>query len=156
MDNANKEQNYPDFVDMLNKYRNQLSDGQRAEIRRCVHPDELKKVPALYRVVDPGFLAQSSQQRRVVFCLSTLQHQDDGPTLGQALGKAGVSERRLMMVMRSENPNDLLQLKRVLMMCKITVVDINKAGKTLFFWGDKAKSQLIEDYFFNQHSGTTN
>ncbi|MGB0664188.1 MAG: type I-E CRISPR-associated protein Cse2/CasB [Pontibacterium sp.] len=147
----NKEKPLPDFLAIYERYQS-LTPGQRAELRRCAKPEELSEVPAFYRLVSKE--SSIYGQRQFVFCLPLLTHKSDGPSLGQALGKqAGLSEKRMMMVLRSEAPNDLLQLRRLLAMCKPSV-DIAKAGKTIFFWSETSKRKLIEDYFFNQTSGT--
>jgi CRISPR system Cascade subunit CasB len=150
MDN-NKEKELPNFLSMYDCYQ-KLTPGQKAEIRRCAKPEDLVEVPTFYKLASKT--GSLHGQRRFVFCLPLLAHKEAGPTLGQALGKqAGLSEKRMMMVLRSEAPNDLLQLRRLLTMCK-PIVDIEKTGKTIFYWSDISKRNLIEDYFFNQISGT--
>lgn len=146
----NKEKPLPDFLVMYECYQS-LSAGQRAELRRCTKPEELSEVPAFYRVANKE--SSIFGQRQFVFCLPLLIHQKGGPSLGHALGKeAGLSEKRMMMVLRSETPNDLLQLRRLLAMCKPTV-DIAKAGEAIYKWNDYQKRKLTEDYFFSQTSG---
>lgn len=138
----------PDFLKMYEQFKG-LKPGPRAELRRVVEIQDLIEVPAFYQLLQ-GRKGESNLQR-VIYCLPCIKHETDGDSLGQALAKAKVSEKRLFTVIRSQAPNDLIQLRRLLQMAD-PVVDWTKAANTFYFWNDQAKRQLLEDYFFYQTS----
>lgn len=137
----------PDFLAMYEQYQ-ALKPGPRAELRRAVKPDDLLEVAAFYRLLQ-GHKADARMQR-LAYCLPVIKHNADGNGLGQALAKANISEKRLFMVLRSEAPNDLIQLRRLLKMAEPTV-DWLKAAPTLYYWGEASKRKLLEDYFYYQN-----
>lgn len=74
-----------DEIDAMALYRawQQLDNGSCAQIRRVSEPDELRDIPAFYRLVQPfGWENPRHQQAllRMVFCLSAgknvIRHQD--------------------------------------------------------------------------------
>lgn len=135
--------NEPDFIGMYERYKG-LKPGYKAELRRVVSIQDLVEVPAFYMLLQ-GREGKPSMQR-VLYCLPCIKHESNGMSLGQALAKAKVSEKRLFTVVRSQAPNDLVQLRRLLQMTE-PVVDWLKAAKTFYFWNDQAKRKLLEDYF---------
>jgi CRISPR system Cascade subunit CasB len=138
----------PDFLKMYEQFKG-LKPGPRAELRRVVEIQDLIEVPAFYQLLQ-GRKGEPNLQR-VIYCLPCIKHEADGASLGQALAKAKVSEKRLFTVIRSQSPNDLIQLRRLLQMAE-PVVDWAKAANTFYFWNDQAKRRLLEDYFFYQTS----
>ncbi|MGC9705869.1 hypothetical protein P4I00_23395, partial [Escherichia coli] len=77
-----------DEIDAMALYRawQQLDNGACAQIRRVSEPDELRDIPAFYRLVQPfGWENPRHQQAllRMVFCLSAgknvIRHQDKKP-----------------------------------------------------------------------------
>jgi len=138
----------PDFAALWTRYRDGLSAGQRAELRRARCPDELRDVPALYRLL--GGIRPTRRWLRVVYMFPYLKHRTGAHSLGGQLAEAKVSEARLFQVIRSEEPNDLIQLRRILQQVE-PVVDMGKLGPDLFFWDNRRnKQKLIEDYFVSK------
>ena len=141
------EKESPDFARLLEVY-NSLRPGPQAELRRIGTPDELIEVPAFYRLTR-GF-GSSQGIRRLAYCLPCLSHQSGGDSLGKALAVAGVSEKRLFMVIRSQEPNDLIQLRRLLQQVKPTV-DFTRTAWLLLRWHQpEQKQKLLEDFFLHQ------
>ena len=136
-----------DFVRLWQAY-NDLSPGHRAELRRVATPDDLIEVPAFYRLVR-GF-GSSKNIRRLIYCLPFLKHQEGGGSLGKALAEAGINEKRLFMVIRSQEPNDLIQLRRLLQQVK-PVVDFSRTAWLLVRWHESGQKQkLLEEFFLHQ------
>jgi CRISPR system Cascade subunit CasB len=144
------ENKWPDFMALYEHYQ-KLKPGPQAELRRVAQPDDLIEIPAFYRLLQNNRASKSMQ--RLVYCLPLIKHQDNGDSLGKALAKADINEKRLFMVIRSQEPNDLIQLRRLLKQVE-PKMDWLSAAKTLFFWNDRAKRQLLEDFFFYQNTKT--
>jgi CRISPR system Cascade subunit CasB len=129
-----------------------LSPGPQAELRRVAKPDELLEVPAFYRLYS-GKAAQEWEKQaylRMIFCLPYIKHTSDPVGLGKALTKGKtVSEKRLFQVVRSDAPNDMIQLRRILQMVK-PCANWLSAAKILWYWNERSKRDLLEDYFVNQ------
>ncbi|EIC29372.1 type I-E CRISPR-associated protein Cse2/CasB [Methylomicrobium album] len=140
----------PDFMALYEHYQ-KLKPGPQAELKRVVQPDDLLEIPAFYRLLQDNKASKNMQ--RLVFCLPLIKHQNNGDSLGKALAKANINEKRLFMVIRSQDPNDLIQLRRLLKQAE-PKLDWPSAAKTLYFWNDRAKRQLLEDFFFYQNSKT--
>ncbi|QLE96560.1 type I-E CRISPR-associated protein Cse2/CasB [Neptunomonas phycophila] len=137
----------PDFMLMYQRYQG-LKPGPKAELRRATDINDLIEIPAFYRLLQER--KSMHKMKNLAYCLPYVKHKEGGDSLGQALAKAKVSEKRLFMVIRSESPNDLIQLRRLLKMAEPTV-DWAKAAKLLFFWNELSKRRLLEDYFFYQY-----
>ncbi len=75
-------------------------------------------------------------------------------SLGQKLAEAKISEARLLQVIRADYPNDLIQLRRLVQHIAPSV-DWSALGKTLYFWNEKAKRDLLEDFFIHQSDKST-
>jgi CRISPR system Cascade subunit CasB len=131
-----------DFVAVARRFK-ELGSGPKAELRRVAKPDDLLLVPAFYRLL-PG-VKTNPQWQRVVFFLPFVRHMDSGLALGQQLS-GRVTEERLFQVLRSSSPNDLIQLRRLVQQVEPTV-NWQCLGESLYFWGEKSKRRLIEDYF---------
>jgi CRISPR system Cascade subunit CasB len=138
----------PDYLVLYQQYQ-MLKLGPKAELRRCVKPADLLEVAAFYHLLQGH--SSDGRMQRLVYCLPVIKHQVDGYALGQALAKAKISEKRLFMVLRSESPNDFIQLRRLLKMTEPTV-DWLKAAPILYFWGENNKRKLLEDYFYYQNN----
>lgn len=148
-----------DFMRLYQKWQ-QLTPGQRAELRRVNNPKELLEVPAFYRLFSG--MGNSKEEKdayqRLIFCLPCIQgHTEQPVSLGAALagkregGRSAVSEKRLFQVVRSNAPNDMIQLRRILKMAE-PVVNWPKAAKTLWYWNDRSKRDLLEQYFLNNQT----
>jgi CRISPR system Cascade subunit CasB len=147
----NEEQNQgPDFVGLYERYQ-KLKPGPQAELKRVAQPDDLLEIPAFYRLLLDAKVSKGMQ--RLVYCLPLIKHLEGGDSLGKALAKSDVNEKRLFMVIRSQEPNDLIQLRRLLKQVE-PKLDWLAAAKTLYFWNDRAKRQLLEDFFFYQNIKT--
>ncbi len=148
-----------EFMKLYEKWQH-LTPGQRAELRRVNNPGELLEVPAFYRL----FSGMGSREwekdayQRLIYCLPCIQsHTDEPVSLGAALAKKRdsghpvVSEKRLFQVIRSNAPNDMIQLRRILKMAE-PVVNWPKAGNTLWYWNDRSKRDLLEQFFLHNQA----
>lgn len=140
----------PDFMVLFDTWE-QLPNGARAELRRVARPDELVEVPAFYRLYSGKAKTEWEKQayQRLIFCLPYIKHTNEIVGLGKALASGKiVSEKRLFQVIRSDAPNDMVQLRRIVQMAEPSV-NWTLAAKTLWFWNDRSKRDLLEDYFIN-------
>lgn len=141
----------PDFVALWERY-NHMTRGQQAELRRAAEPDDLTLKPALYRLL-PG-IQPRNQYLRIAFLLPWLTHQSNATSFSAQCAKAKVNEARLFQVARSNDPLDMIQLRRLAMQIK-PVVNWAAFGETIWRWrqtGQYAKRKLIEDYYLAQYS----
>lgn len=137
----------PDFIHLYRAYE-QSGRGPQAELRRVVKPGDLIEVPAFYRLAK-GY-GHHENIRRLIYCLPWLKHQEGGASLGEALGQARISEKRLFMIIRSQEPNDLVQLRRLLQQVKPTVDFVKTAWLLLRWHQPEQKQKLLEDFFLHQ------
>ncbi|MGI2026973.1 MULTISPECIES: type I-E CRISPR-associated protein Cse2/CasB [unclassified Endozoicomonas] len=136
-----------DFIRLWNRY-DDLGTGFKAELRRVAAPDDLIEIPAFYRLTR-GY-GSHKNIRRLVYCLPHLKHRDGGDSLGKALAEAGVREKRLFMVIRSQEPNDLIQLRRLLQQVN-PIVDFSQTAWLLLRWDKpEQKQKLLENFFLHQ------
>lgn len=146
-----KNQKRPEFMALYEAWE-QLPKGPKAELRRVGRPDELILVPAFYRLFSGRAMQEWEKlaYQRLIFCLPCIKHTDNDIGLGKALARGkGVSEKRLFQVIRSDTPNDMIQLRRILQMVEPSVNWSNTA-KLLWYWNERSKRDLLEDYFINQ------
>lgn len=134
-----------EFIRLKRRFDLKLDNGQRAHIRRAEDPNALALLPAYYHALAPGS-ESDARWRRVVFMLPYARHRDGAPGLGALLLVAKVSELRLFQMVRSEEPQDILHLRRL---CRHvdSAVDWRRFGPMLYYWGTKAKRSIVEDYF---------
>lgn len=140
----------PDFMALYDAW-DRLANGPKAELRRVARPDELLEMPAFFRLYSGKAHGEWEKlaYQRLIFCLPYIKHMPDGPGLGKALAKDGrVSEKRLFQVVRSDTPNDMIQLRRIVQMIE-PPVSWPMAAKTLWYWNNRSKRDLLEDYFIN-------
>ena len=139
-----------DFIEIYNKFhsKDKLSNGDRAEIRRITKPSGLETLPAFYKLLGKRIYEGEQQWQRVVFFLvKELKHnKDNSLSLGQALKKSDVNEKRMFQMIRSEAPNDLIQLRRLVVYTKPTV-DFQKVANALWYWGKNSKKQILKDFY---------
>jgi len=133
-----------DFREIAGRFEN-MGNGLRAELRRCARPEDVAMVPAFYRLL-PGMKTNVSWQRLVYFLPFVKQ---GGGSLGAELARANISEKRLFQVLRSESPNDLIQLRRLVQQVE-PKLDWQKFGETLFYWNAVKKRRILEDFFMHQ------
>ncbi|GAB7026586.1 type I-E CRISPR-associated protein Cse2/CasB [Geotalea toluenoxydans] len=146
-----EQQKFPDFMALYHAWE-QLANGPKAELRRVARPEELLEVPTFYRLFSGKAHSEWEKQayQRLIFCLPHIRHTNDGVGLGKALTRGkNVSEKRLFQVVRSDSPNDMIQLRRIVQMVEPSV-NWTLAAKTLWYWNDRSKRDLLEDYFLNQ------
>ncbi|TPQ24373.1 type I-E CRISPR-associated protein Cse2/CasB [Methylomonas koyamae] len=144
-----------------------LSNGDKASIRRCVEPDDLLITPAFLRLIGETLGQFNGTERanaaaffdylpkiaRIVYLLPFAKL--NGQSLGEVFNERKISERRLFLVMRSEYPQDLVQLRRLCQQCKDADIDGLNLANLLLYWGkDKAasegsKRQLMRDFYLS-------
>ncbi len=146
-----------DFMELYQAWK-RLKSGPKAELRRVSQPEDLLEIPAFYRLYSGRGKTEWEKQayQRLIFCLPCIKEHTDSPvTLGAALanihvgGRVVVSEKRLFQVVRSNFPNDIIQLRRIIQMVEPTV-NWPKTAMTLWYWNERSKRDLLEQYFLNQ------
>ncbi|BBJ22996.1 type I-E CRISPR-associated protein Cse2/CasB [Candidatus Nitrotoga sp. AM1P] len=139
----------PDFVALYKHYEILSKNGNlRSQLgKRIGKPEELRDRPAYYRLF-PGE-SPPKWGERVIFLMPFCTHQPGAVSLGQKLAEAKISEARLLQVIRADYDNDLIQLRR-LVQHVAPPVDWSALGTTLYFWNEKAKRELLEDFFIHQ------
>lgn len=139
-----------DFMDLYQAWKN-LKPGPQAELRRVERPDDLLEVPAFYRLFSGRGTTEWEKRayQRLIFCLPCIKHSGGDVSLGKALAKGrGVGAKRLFQIVRSSEPNDMIQLRRILRMAE-PIVNWELAARQLWCWNDRSKRDLLEDYFLN-------
>lgn len=137
-----------DFVALRSRYE-AFPPGPKAELRRVAEPEDLALAAAFYRLF-PGERPNDRHQR-LAFLLPWCPHQLKAKTLGTQLAGEEVSEARVLQTARAKSPLDIIQLRRLVMHIEATV-DWNDFGRMLWFWSDRSKRQLVEDFYFAQFS----
>lgn len=147
---AKQSSGMPDFVEARHRYE-KMTPGDRAQLgKRMGTADDLALVPAFYKLF-PG-VAPSHRHRQVAFLIPWCRHSGSAAPIGRAIAAKGVNEKRLLQVVRSQSPSDLVYLRRLLQAAEI-VVDWSEFGKAVYFWNDNdiARRQLVEQYFIARH-----
>lgn len=142
------QQKLPDFMALYSAWE-KLPPGPKAELRRIGRPEGLIEVPVFYRLFSGRAVKEWEKQayQRMIFCLPHIRHADNERGLGRALAiGSSVSEKRLFQVVRSEPPNDMIQLRRILQMTE-PVVNWPKAANLLWYWNERSKRDFLEEYF---------
>ena len=152
--------NLPDFVSVYNRFRNegQFSNGDRAEIRKATVPSDLGILPSFYKLLGNRLNEGEKQWQRVVFFLvKGLTHKEKGPSLGTALKTSDkkVREQRIFQVIRSESPNDLIQLRRLVIHTEPSL-DFHKFAKQVWYWSEFSKKQLLKDFLMTENKDQNN
>lgn len=145
----------PDYINLVKNYQS-LSSGQQAEIRRATEPEELLELPGFYHLIRKASLKANlkanAQSCRLVWFLPSVAHQEKAEPLGRVMVNKDVNERRLFQVVRSEYPNDLIQLQRIVRQIK-PGLNWEVFGNLLYYWGQtrdgskKSKQTLLKDYY---------
>lgn len=148
-----------------------LGNGDKAAIRRVVEPDDLLVNPAFYHLLQSVFETfrdaelskvrdeanNQSQMARIIYLLPYFLHRPNGKSLGKIFSENGVSERRLFLVMRSEYPQDLIQLRRLCQQFKGEPLDVVQLGTLLCYWGrdrvssEGSKRRLMKDFYLSAY-----
>lgn len=138
----------PNFNNLHDCYKNKLDNGERAQIKRATEPDDLLGLPAFYRLIGNTLPKDLNQLARFAFFLPLIPDNIESATpLGRQLKNNNISEKRLFHIIRSESPNDLIQLKRVLQQAKLNDINWHTFGNALFYWGTRQKQQLMKDFY---------
>ena len=97
------------------------------------------------------FPGQKPDERhlRLVFVLPCCKHDTKARSLGAQLAAAHVAEARVLQVARAQAPLDLIQLRRLLAHIE-PAVNWLEFGRAIWFWGERAKRQFVEDYYLAQ------
>jgi len=149
-----------DYLELLKKY-DSLSNGEQASIRREVEANDLQTNPAFYRLTQGTvFCNNITQAARVVYFLPFVDSKrNHSKKIGTLLKDIRISERRLFLVVRSEYPNDLTQLRRLLQQIKpYAAIDWCAFGEMLFLWGktkeksESSKRRLMQDFYLSASS----
>jgi len=135
----------PDGAALRLTFEKKLTNGQRAELRRVASPDDLDLLPAFYRLLPVG-ARPDARWRRLIFLLPWAEHRYGAPQPGESFARAGISEMRLFQLMRSQGPQDLLHLRRLLRQVDGTV-DWGRWAPDLFYWNQQNKRRIVEDYY---------
>jgi len=139
-----------DFILLNDRYHKHLDNGERAQIKRATEPEDLLELPAFYRLIGSASHKELKQLSRIAFFLPLVEsHNNEADSLGRQLSKHKISEKRLFHIIRSEPPNDLIQLKRVLQQAKLNKINWQTFGETLFYWGKRKKQRLMQDFYLH-------
>ncbi len=137
------EPNKTDYAAIRRRFE-QLGSGVQADLRRATDPyQDLPMRPAYYTLMGPQ---NHKNKLRIAFLIPWAEHREGGDTLGVAIAKAKISEKRLFQMIRSTAPNNLIQLRRLLQQIN-PKVDWNQLGKTLHYWNEISRRQLLEQYY---------
>ena len=138
-------------VTLCEKYL-ELSSGAKADLKRAVSLEKLQSTGTFIRLLDGN--EKFVQYSRVVFILPWLSHKE-GISLGSVLysGYAGhsISEARMVQMLRSDYPQDIITLRRMIWHAagrhaEVTV-DWEKLGEQLYYWGERNKQKIVQDYY---------
>ena len=145
----------PNFAGFYAAWENlKKKPGATADIRRVATMDDLLDLPAFYRLVEPfGWQADlkpwdKERWQRLVFMINHITDKGES-SLGKALALGKVSDKRMFQLVRSESPNDITQLRRLLKQVE-PEVSWQKMAKQLWYWDLRQKRSLLEDFVLNQ------
>jgi CRISPR system Cascade subunit CasB len=142
----------PNFIKLHERYHQLLDNGDRAQIKRATEPDDLRDLPAFYHLIGHASEKELKQLSRFAFFLPLIEdHLKDVDSLGRQLSQKKINEKRLFHIIRSDSPNDLIQLKRVLQQAKLSKINWQIFGEALYFWGKRQKNQLMQDFYLQPH-----
>lgn len=135
-----------DFVAMKAKYE-KLPKGDKAKLARVTKPEEFPMIGATYKLLPSGEKPHTGWQR-VMFLLPLVKHETDGYSLGTLFGLCGVKEERIQHIINSNISNSLSYIESCLKLCgDNNKVDFQKVAELLFYWGDKSKERLLQDFY---------
>lgn len=152
---AVKKTDTPNFIAIYTRF-SQLKEhisGLEAEIKRATEPEDLLSIPSFYRLMTGTELGTSKAAQKIAFFLPYASHLETADKLGKQLADGNISEMRLFQVLRSEEPNDLVQLRRLIQQIKPSL-NWQDFGKMLYYWNKEQKRRLLEDYFINSKTDT--
>ncbi len=136
------------FIELHERFWQTLDNGQRAEIRRVSTLEDLETLPAFYHLLGYFEPKDIKQWTRVAFFLPFIEkHENDAKQLGKQFKEAKINEKRIFQIVRSSSPNDLIQLRRVTQQAKVSSINWDTFGKSLFYWNNISKKHLIQNFF---------
>ena len=133
------------WLALKEKFDKQLTPGQRAEIRRAALPDDLAELPAYYRLLPAG-VEPGKQWQRVILMLPWVKQKKGATPVGEQLENANVSEMRMFQMLRSNAPQDLVCLRRLLRQADVSA-DWEHFGPSLYYWNKANKRRFVEEYY---------
>jgi CRISPR system Cascade subunit CasB len=136
----------PDFAGLWDRYQaTTFPAGARAELRRVGEPADLALTTALYRLF-PGE-RPDERHRRVAFLLPWCDGaKGKSPGFAEQMVAKGISEARVLQVARAPSPLDMIYFRRLAMHVE-PVVEWANFGPILWFWGDRSKRRIMEDFY---------
>lgn len=144
----------------------ELDNASKAQIKRATELDDIKQSIILFRLG----LEFNKQCCRIALLLPFLKNVKNEDTFGVAIAKLdngdiGIKKdkyttigKRLMRIIRLEPDNDLYEFRRLLRFVaskssdKAISVNSKSACESLYYWGEKSKKQVFEDYLLKQYS----
>jgi len=133
------------WLALKEKFDKQLTPGQRAEIRRAALPEGLAELPAYYHLLPVG-VEPGEQWQRVIFLLPWVKQKKGATPLGEQLANAKINKMRMFQMLRSNAPQDLVCLRRVLRQADISA-DWEHLGPSLYYWNKVNKRRFVEEYY---------
>jgi CRISPR system Cascade subunit CasB len=101
--------------------------------------------PSFYRLM-AGKGTDKAWQRVAFFLPYVIKDRPGAEALGRQLARAKISEMRLFQVLRSDYPNDLIQLRRLVQQVEPSL-DWQAFGETLYYWNKSNKQRILQDFF---------
>lgn len=139
-----------EYLTLKNNFA-RLKPGKQASIRRAPTAEALEHIPAADELLQTlASLAEPTHQnlagwRRVLWLLPYIEHDWNGPSLGEQMAKAGVGELRVQQVVTADG-NDGFKYLRMLIQRLEPHLNVEKLGKTVFEWNPQTKNELMADY----------
>lgn len=138
------------FTELHQRFWQTLDNGQRAEIRRASTPEDLECLPAFYHLLGYSDPKEINKWARIVFFLPFVEkNSEESKSLGKQLYEAEINEKRIFQIVRSSSPNDLIQLRRAIKQAKLSSINWEVFGKSLYCWNNISKKQLVQNFFIN-------
>lgn len=153
MDICKTKQNKSFYSDLWERYQ-QLGNGAKAETKRVTSPQGLLSIGAFFRLgrQEDDLLKYAN----VVFILPWLTHKK-GVSLGSIFygdQKTRISEARMIQFQRSDYPQDIISLRRMIWQAAgrhgEQGVDWEVLGPQLFYWGENNKQKILQDYYISE------
>lgn len=141
------------YLDLWERYQ-QLENGPKADIKRVSNPKELLSIGSFFRLCrqEDNLLKYTN----VVFILPWLTHKR-GVSLGSVFysdQKHRISEARMIQMQRSDYPQDIVSLRRMIWQSVgrhgEQGVDWEFLGPQLFYWAENNKQKILQDYYISE------
>jgi hypothetical protein len=159
------------FNTPFQRYKN-FDAGSKAIIKRATSLDDVQFSLHLYQLGLPvAEYWQRTSIARFAFMLPFLNPATDGGcSLGKAIallddGDTGAKNdkytsfgKRLMRIVRLDDEMDIYEFRRLIRYVasktsdKSLAINPENVGKSLYYWGDKNKKRIFEDYLLTKYS----